>query len=199
MSKVEIIKHPIEQAGKNIKLSAWSAVLESLIVMVFGILCVIWPDTIIQTIAYLVGAFFIIRGGIALIDYFVESSQKASYSNKLLSGVICIILGIIAFVAGQDIAHVFSIVIGIFIIYESLVRLNAAIRLRSANANGWKELVAISIAMMIIGIVVTFATGGAVMLAGWLMIAAGVIGIVGDVVFIQHVNMVVDKLTGKKK
>ncbi|MBR2658890.1 DUF308 domain-containing protein [Candidatus Saccharibacteria bacterium] len=199
MSKVEIIKHPIEQAGKNIKLSAWSAVLESLIVMVFGILCVIWPDTIIQAIAYLVGAFFIIRGGIALIDYFVESSQKASYSNKLLSGVICIILGIIAFVAGQDIAHVFSIVIGIFIIYESLVRLNAAIRLRSANANGWKELVAISIAMMIIGIVVTFATGGAVMLAGWLMIAAGVIGIVGDVVFIQHVNMVVDKLTGKKK
>ena len=199
MSKVEIIKHPVEQAGKNIKLSAWSAVLESFILMVFGILCVIWPETIIQAIAYLVGAFFIVRGGIVLIDYFAASNQKNNSSNKLLSGVICVVLGIIAIVAGQDIAHVFSIIIGVFIIYEALVRLNAAIKLRSANANGWKELAAISILMMILGIIVTFAAGGAVMLAGWLMIATGVIGIVGDVIFIQHVNTVVDKLTGKKK
>ena len=199
MSKVEIIKHPIEQAGKNIKLSAWSAILESFIVLVFGILCVIWPETIMQAIAYLVGAFFIIRGGVTLVDYFAAPAQKgASYNNKLLSGVICVILGIISIVAGQDIAHVFSIIIGVFIIYESLIRLNAALRLRSANANGWKELTIISLSIMIIGVIVTFATGGAIMLAGWLMIAAGVIGIVGDVVFIKHVNLVIDKLTGKK-
>lgn len=199
MSKVEIIKRPVEKAGKDIKLSAWSSVLESLILVIFGILCVVWPNTIIQAIAYLVGAFFIVRGGILLIDYFAASQQKGNYNNKLLSGVICVILGIIAIVAGQDIAHVFSIIIGVFIIYAALVRLNAALRLRSANANGWKELGAISILMMILGIIVTFAAGGAVMLAGWLMIATGVIGIVGDVIFIQHVNMVVDKLTGKKK
>ena len=199
MSKVEIIKRPVEKAGKDIKLSAWSAILESLILIIFGILCVIWPNTIIQAIAYLVGAFFIVRGGILLIDYFAASQQKGNYNNKLLSGVICVILGVIAIVAGQDIAHVFSIIIGVFIIYAALVRLNAALRLRSANANGWKELGAISILMMILGIIVTFAAGGAVMLAGWLMIATGVIGIVGDVIFIQHVNMVVDKLTGKKK
>ena len=199
MSKVEIIKRPVEQAGKDIKLSAWSSVLESLILVIFGILCVIWPNTIIQAIAYLVGAFFIVRGGILLIDYFAAPQQKGNYNNKLLSGVICVILGVIAIVAGQDIAHVFSIIIGVFIIYAALVRLNAALRLRSANANGWKEVGAISILMMILGILVTFAAGGAVMLAGWLMIATGVIGIVGDVIFIQHVNMVVDKLTGKKK
>ena len=199
MSKVEIIKRPVEQAGKNIKKSAWSAVLESLILLVFGILCVIWPDTIIQAIAYLVGVFFIVRGGIILIDYFAISEPKNNPNNKLMSGVICVILGIIAIVAGQDIAHVFSIIIGVFIIYEALVRLNAVLRLRSANADGWKELGAISILMMILGIIVTFAAGGAVMLAGWLMIATGIIGIVGDVIFIQHVNLVVDKLTGKKK
>lgn len=198
MVKAEIIKRPIEQAGKDIKKTAWSAVLESIILIIFGALCVIWPDTIIQVIAYLVGAFFIIRGGILLVDYFATSAQNTA-NNKLLSGVICIILGIIAMIAGQDIAHVFSIVIGVFIIYEALVRLNAALRLRSANANGWKEVAGISVLMMIIGIIVTFAAGGAMMLAGWLMIITGVIGIVGDVIFIQHVNMVVDKLTGKKK
>ena len=198
MVKAEIIKRPVEQAGKDIKKSAWSSVLESFILIIFGALCVIWPDTITQAIAYLVGAFFIVRGGIILIDYFAASAQNSS-NNKLLSGVICVILGVIAIVAGQDIAHVFSIVIGVFIIYEALVRLNAALRLRSANSDSWKEVAAISIIMMVIGIIVTFAAGGAMMLAGWLMIVTGIIGIVGDVIFIQHVNMVVDKLTGKKK
>ena len=32
---------------------------------------------------------------------------------------------------------------------------------------------------------------------GWVMVATGIIGIVGDAVFIGHVNTVVDTLTGK--
>ena len=52
--------------------------------------------------------------------------------------------------------------------------------------------------MLVIGIIVTFSTGGAIALAGWLMVVTGVIGIIGDVIFIQHVNMVIDKLAGKK-
>ncbi len=198
MVKAEIIKRPVEQAGKEVKKNAWSAVLESLIILIFGLLCAIWPDTVIKFIAYLVGAFFIVRGGVIVINYFLENSQKDYFNNKLLSGIICILIGIASLIAGQDIAHVFSVVIGILIIYISLVRLNSAIKLRAANVNNWKELMVLALVMLVIGIIVTFTTGGAIALAGWLMVVTGVIGIVGDVIFIQHVNVLIDKLTGKK-
>lgn len=198
MSKAEIIKRPIEQAGSDIKKSAWSAVLESLIVLVFGFLCAIWPDTVIKFIAYLVGAFFIVRGGAIIVNYFMESGDKDYFNNRLLSGIICVLIGIAALIAGQDIAHVFSVVIGVFVIYQSLIRLNTATKMRAANVANWKEMVIISLIMLAIGIIVTFTTGGAVALAGWLMVVVGVVGIIGDVIFIQHLNMVIDKLTGKK-
>ncbi|MBR5647528.1 DUF308 domain-containing protein [Candidatus Saccharibacteria bacterium] len=198
MSKTEIIKRPIEQAGSDIKKSAWSAVLESMVLLVLGFLCAIWPDTIVQVIALIIGCFFIVRGGVIIINYFLEENQKDYFNNRLLSGVICTLIGIAILVAGQSIAHIFSVIIGILIIYESLVRLNAALKLRAAKVVSWKQMIVISLIMLVIGIIVTFSTGGAIALAGWLMVVTGVIGIIGDVIFIQHVNMIIDKLAGKK-
>ncbi len=198
MTKMEIIKNPIEQAGSDIKKTAWSAVLESLILIILGLLCVLMPDTIVTLIAFLVGGFFIVRGGVIIISYLLEDGNKDYFNNKLLSGVICVLLGIAAFVAGQAVAQIFSVIIGILIIYESLVRLNTATKLRAAKVDNWKQLIVISLIMMVIGIIVTFTTGGTIWLAGWLMIATGIVSIVGDVIFMQHLNLVIDKLAGKK-
>ena len=154
---------------------------------------------IVKLIAYIVGAFFVVKGGIAIINYFVEKGPSDILNNKLLSGVVCVLIGIAAFVIGQDVAHVFSVIIGIIIIYESLVRINSAIKLRAANVDSWVQIAITGLIMMIVGVFVTFGAGGVVPLVGWMMVLTGIIGIVGDVIFMQHVNMVVDKLTGKSK
>lgn len=199
MSKVEIIKRPVEQLGGDIRKSAWSAAFESFVILVLGILCIIWPDMIVKLIAYIVGTFFVVKGGIAIINYFAEKGPSDILNNKLLSGVVCVLIGIAAFVIGQDVAHVFSVIIGIIIIYESLVRINSAIKLRAANVDSWVQIAITGLIMMIVGVFVTFGAGGVVPLVGWMMVLTGIIGIVGDVIFMQHVNMVVDKLTGKSK
>lgn len=199
MSKVEIIKRPVEKLGGDIRKSAWSAAFESFVILVLGILCIIWPDMIVKLIAYIVGTFFVVKGGIAIINYFAEKGPSDILNNKLLSGVVCVLIGIAAFVIGQDVAHVFSVIIGIIIIYESLVRINSAIKLRAANVDSWVQIAITGLIMMIVGVFVTFGAGGVVPLVGWMMVLTGIIGIVGDVIFMQHVNMVVDKLTGKSK
>ena len=51
--------------------------------------------------------------------------------------------------------------------------------------------------MLVIGIFVTFNSGAVITLVGWMMIVSGIIGIVGDTVFIQYVNKVVDAFAGK--
>ena len=196
MSKVDIIKRPVEQVGSEIKKNAWSAAIESLALLVLGVLFIIWPEEVNKFIAYFVGAFLIVRGGVQIVTYYMEKGQNDFFNNGLLSGVISVILGIAAIVIGEDIQHVLRVVIGIIIIYESLVRINVAVKLSSAGIKEWRVILIIALIMLVIGGFVTFNTGAITMLMGWMMIVTGVIGIVGDVMFIRHVNTVIEKLTG---
>ncbi len=193
MSKVEIIKRPIETVGGDIKKSAWSAIIESLAIMVLGILFVAWPDIMVQAVSYVVGAIFIVKGAFQIINYFMEKGQNDFFNNNLLMGVISVLIGIAALVIGEDIANVFRIIVGVFIIYESLARINTAIKLSSAGIFIWKYVLLLALVVLILGIFVTFNDVAAVI--GWMMIVAGLVGIVGDILFIQQINAVIEKLT----
>ena len=192
-NKVEIIKRPMEQIGGDIKKTAWSAVIESLVIMVLGVLFVAWPDTMARVVAYLVGAFFIIKGAFQIINYFMEKGQNDFFNNGLLNGVVSALIGIAALVIGVDIANTFRAIVGILLIYESLVRINTGMKLSTAGIPIWKYVLIIALVILVLGIFVTFNDVATVI--GWMMIIAGLVGIVGDVMFIQHVNQVVEKLT----
>lgn len=195
--KVEVIKRPIEQVGSNIKMSAWSAIIESIALIILGILFVVMPDTIVKVLAYIIGVFLVVKGGFEVISYFVVKGQNDFFNNTLLFGVVSILLGIAALLIGENIANVFRVIVGVLIIYESLVRINSATKLASVGIESWKFMLVIALIMLVLGIFITFNTGAVVTLIGWVMIATGIIGIVGDVIFIKYVNTVVDKITNK--
>ena len=198
MSKAEIIKRPVEQIGKDVRKSAWSAVIESLASLILGILFIAWPDTMVKVVAYIVGAFFIAKGAFQIINYFIEKGQNDFFNNGLLSGVVSVLIGIAALLIGEEIAHVFRVIIGIWLIYESLARINTAIKLHAAGINAWRYILILALLMLVLGVFITFYTGAVIALIGWIMIITGLVGIVGDIMFIQHVNSIVEKLSGTK-
>ena len=199
MSKVEIIKRPIEQFSGDLKKSAWTSVFESLVTIILGILLVVWPDVVIKIIAYVVGVFFIVKGAYQVINYFIVKGQNDFFNNNLLSGVISVLIGLTLLLIGEEIAHVFRIVIGIWLIYESLVRMNTAIKFHAANIEAWKYVLILALMMLVLGVFVTFYSGAVVALIGWMMILAGIIGIVGDVMFVQYVTKITEFITNKGK
>lgn len=198
MAKVEIIKRPVEKISGDIKQSAWTAVIESLATAILGVFLIAWPDVVIKIIAYIVGAFFVIKGIYQVINYFLAKGQNDFLNNGLLTGVVSALIGVAALVMGEEIAGVFRIIIGIWMIYEALVRINTAIKLHAANISAWRYILILALVMLVLGVFITFYSGAVVALIGWMMILVGVIGIIGDIMFIQHVNMIVEKLTGNK-
>jgi len=199
MAKVEIIKRPIENISGNLKQSAWAAVIESLVTAILGIFLIAWPDVVIKVIAYVVGIFFIVKGAYQVINYFIAKGQNDFFNNDLLSGVVSVLVGVAALVIGEEIANIFRIIIGIWMIYESLVRINTAVKLHAAGIQVWKYILILSLIMLVFGVFITFYSGAVVTLIGWIMVLVGIIGIVGDIIFIQYVNTIVEKLTGNQK
>ena len=199
MSKVDIIKHPVEKIGSDLKKYAWSAIFESLITMVMGVLLIVWPDTVIKVVTYIVGVFFIVKGAYQVINYFLVKGQNDFFNNNLLSGIISVLVGPTLLLIGEEIAHVFRVVIGIWLIYESLVRINTSIKLHAVNISAWKYVLILALFMLIVGIFITFYSGAVVTLIGWMMVLAGIVGVVSDTMFIQYVNKMADALTNRNK
>ncbi len=195
MTKAEIIKRPVEQVSSDIKRSAWSAVIESLALIILGILFIILQDTMVRVLSYIIGIFFIVKGGFQIVTYFMEKGQNDFFNNSLLSGVVAVLIGIAALVIGEDIATVFRVILGIIIIYEALIRINTSLKLAAANIDTWKYILIVALMILAIGIFITFNSGAVITLIGWMMILTGLIGVVGDVMFIQHVNNLVEQLT----
>ncbi len=198
MSTIDsIIKRPVEKISGNLKKNAWTAIIESLMTIALGVFLIAWPDIVVKVIAYVVGVFFIIKGAYQIINYFVVNGQKDFFNNDLLGGVISVLIGLAALLIGEEITNIFRIVIGIWLIYEALVHMNTSIKLHAAGLNVWRYVLIISLTMLVLGVFVTFYNGAVVTLIGWMMVLTGVIGVIGDVMFIQHVNKLAETLTRK--
>ncbi|MBR3256438.1 DUF308 domain-containing protein [Candidatus Saccharibacteria bacterium] len=193
MTKAEIINRPVEQVGNDIKKSAWLAVIESLTIIIMGVLFIAWPDYMVRIISYIFGIFFIIKGAFQIINYFVEKGQNDFFNNELLVGVISVLLGVAAIAVGAEIANVFRVVLGIWLVYESLVRINTAIKLSAAGIPVWKYILLIGLGILLLGVFVVF--NDVTVVIGWMMIIAGIIGIFGDVLFMQQIDNLISKIT----
>lgn len=193
MTKAEIINRPVEQVGNDIKKSAWLAVIESLTIIIMGVLFIAWPDYMVRIISYIFGIFFIIKGAFQIINYFVEKGQNDFFNNELLVGVISVLLGVAAIAVGAEIANVFRVVLGIWLVYESLVRINTAIKLSAAGILVWRYILLIGLGILLLGVFVVF--NDVTVVIGWMMIIAGIIGIFGDVLFMQQIDNLISKIT----
>lgn len=208
MSEVEIIKRPDssdneggqqqttnKKAGQAIKKTAWMAFGESMALVILGIFLLIWPTVVIKVIAYAIGGFLAIKGCYRVLNYYMSNGQRDYFNMELLWGIISMITGLVLIILGEGIASAFRIVVGIWIIYEALVRINTTSKLNGAGVPAWRYTLLVAILMLALGLFVTFNDGAITQLVGVMMIVSGIIGVVGDVMFMQYVGMIAQKLS----
>lgn len=191
--KVEIMT----KAG--LRRTAWSSTLESILTIVFGVLLVVWQDDIVRIIAYLVGGFLLLKGGFTIASYLFSKEQKKGLNGELVLAIVTFLIGVVIFAVGEQIADVFRVLVGVLIIYEGLIRLDNAMKLRSAGVVNWSAVMAIAIIMLTFGVFLAFFNGAMAFLIGWFLIVTGLIGLFSDVMFMQNTSALLEKLGGKKK
>ncbi len=198
--KVEIIKKTtIKKGPANLKKTAWTSVFESVITIILGILLIALSGTIVRVIAYAAGSFLVIKGLYQIINYLIVKGQNNFFNNDLLWGIITLLLGVVIFVMGSDIENVFRVIMGVWIIYEGLVRMNNAIKMNSIGVASWRYMLLMSIVMLVLGIFVVFTSGAVFALIGWLMVISGLISIFSDIMFMQNFEKISSHINGSEK
>ena len=173
---------------RRLKSVGWMAVLESLVIGVLGIVLLWNPKGIMQAIFYVVGIFLIIKGVYKILNYFATHGQYDFYNNDLLYGIIALVFGVLAVVLWEELGGVIGLVVGAWMIYGALVRINTAIKMRTAGVKEWFYVLLLALVMLALGIYMVISVGVVLAVVGWVMIAAAVVGILDDLMFIRHLD-----------
>lgn len=181
------IIEPVVRRAKNV---SWLAILESLVVGVLGVLLLVNPEGITKVIFYTVGIFLMIKGVYKIINYFAIHGKYDFYNNDLLYGIVALVFGVVAVVLWEQLGQVIGIVVGAWMIYGALVRMNAAIKMHSAGIKEWFYVLLLSMVMLALGIYMVISVGAVIAIVGWAMVASAVIGILDDLIFIRHLDAV---------
>ncbi len=182
----------IEPVLKRAKSTGWLAILESIIIGVFGALLIWNPQGILKIVFYVIGIFLIVKGVYHIVNYFAVHGKYDFYNNDLLYGIIALVFGVIAVVLWEQLSGAIGIVAGAWMIYGALVRMNTAIKLHAAGVKEWFYVLLLSLVMLALGIYMVVSVNAVLAVVGWVMIAAAIVGIVDDAIFIKNINAITD-------
>ena len=162
---------------KFLKKSSSTDCIISAIFILFGIMLISRPDTIMSAVSILLGTICILIGILKGINYY--SSGKDN--NYLLAfAIILVILGIVVMFCGDIIFSLFRLIIAIWIIYSGLRDLYTVIVWKDYKSRLWLLTLILCIAMILGGIYILANSASMMQIIGGIIIAY--------IVFIKKLN-----------
>ena len=137
---------------KNRKKIWWSSVTSSIILFILGLLLFLKPDTVIHVVALILGFFIIVVGIFALLKYFRAEQKNGMIRFNIIYGGVCIVSGLILALTPSAIASILPIVLGIWMIISSLLKIQYALNMKEAGSTSWIPTFTLAMITLVVGI-----------------------------------------------
>ncbi len=124
--------------------------------LIVGIFMLFFPTVVSDFICYLVGFMFLFFGVAGIVTY-TKTEIKTPYTSSIL--VLSIILGafgIYIFLNPESFISFIPLVIGIFLIADSISKLSTSFDLRKQDYNNWWHMLIVSLVVLIFGLILVF-------------------------------------------
>lgn len=174
---------------KFLKKSGWTDIIISLIFILFGIMLIARPESIVSVIAIILGLIFIAVGVLRIIDYFA-TDKKDNYIFAM--AVVSIIIGIVIMFCADIILSAFRILIAVWIIYSGIMNLQTTIVWKDYKSKLWLTTLILAIVMIIAGIYILINNGAILQTVGIAIVVYGIVDIIENVIFIKKVDDYLD-------
>ena len=139
-----------------IKKAKWGYLFLSALYIVLGIILIIYPAQTINVICKIIGVTAVAAGIYTTVRFFLRSATTFTATAGLITGIICLVCGILLISNPYFIKSIFPFVIGIMIIIDSAFKLSASLELRGTSAGAWYGMFFLALLGLIFGFVVVF-------------------------------------------
>ncbi len=144
----------IDDIKKYLKKTAFSSLWMSIILLIVAFFLLIKSESFINNLIIIVGVALSFLGIVNFISYLKLKDEEKLMSRNLLNGLLMIIFGLIAIFKSSSLVSIFTIILGIYLIYQNLEYLHLATNLKNLKDNKWYILMILSLLNIIFGIIV---------------------------------------------
>lgn len=117
--------------------SWWALVLRGIAAVVFGVLAFVWPFITLTALVFLFGAYALVDGAFAIVAGIKTYKQNKRWWLMLITGILSVIAGGIAFAVPGITALMLLILIASWAIVTGAFQIGAAIQMRKHIKGEW--------------------------------------------------------------
>lgn len=172
MSEKAVHKIEVKEAKKVRKFSM--PISLNVILLALGIALLIWADKVTSLISIVIGATFCVLAAYNLIAYLRVQNRDFREAPKLITAIALGIAGAFLIIQHGFIKEVISVIVGVFLLVESIFRLQDALETKSVNPN-YKNALILSIIGVACGALCIF---GKIIIPNLILQAFGVVLII---------------------
>lgn len=122
--------------------------------MLIGILLVIFSDKFLSMICSIAGGCLAGYGVYHMVKYIRGKNDMANNSYDMAQGILGIAAGIFVWVAAEFMISLVFIIFGLFIIFESVLKMQDALDVRKLGHSSWIVMAVIAILMAAAGVMI---------------------------------------------
>lgn len=178
----------MEYIEKIFKKTGWISILEAIVFAILGAILIWKPEESVKAIAYILSGIFIVIGIFKIINYFASKGKYDFYNYDLVHGLLAITIGIVTICCSSTIISIFRVIVGIWIIYSSFMRMSLALKLKSLSLSVWIYSCLLSIVMFACGLYIVLNSGAIIVTIGTMLLIYSIIDIIEDVIFMKNVK-----------
>ena len=137
---------------KIYNLTTIGTIILDLIIAVLGLFLISNPEIGMASSLTLIGLLMLITGIYAIVKYIASSSRFFVF--ELIYGILNVIVGILAITKPFEVANFITIIIGIWLVFNSVSKLAFALQIRKINNVSWLFDLVMSVLCIILGILI---------------------------------------------
>lgn len=182
----------MEYFTKIMKKTGWGSLLTSIIFAILGIVLIVNPQGTLKVVAYVFGAIFMLIGIYKIISYFVAKGKYDFFNYDLAFGIIAIIIGLATIVYMKQIGTVLRVIIGIWIIYSAIIRINLSAKLKMVDSRMWASCLILAILMLIAGLYILFTPNTILVTIGIVILIYSILDIMESIIFLVNIKNITE-------
>ena len=130
----------------------WNHVIMSVLYIALGIFLLVVPGTALNVVCYALGGIVLAGAVVQLVRYFTVERGVWRSQFTLVSGLVCLGLGAFLILRSDLVVRALPVVFGLFVVFDSLVRVQNALELRRCQYNSWKGFLLLALLSVVLGI-----------------------------------------------
>lgn len=148
-----VVDGPNQRAGareKKPKKVSWSMLCAGVLFIILGVVCWVWPNLALESIAIVLGVGFLVGGVASVIDYALGHGVFSIW--LLVDGILNVILGLIFILDPLVSAWALTWLAGIVIVVSGIMQLVSCWRMRQSMGPVWWLSLLTGVVTIILGV-----------------------------------------------